>query len=57
MFYDNTVCSRKLWWCFFVNGNVFFSQHILNKLTISYSCTIWLFKVSFGNNFIVVLKL
>ena len=29
--YDNTVCPGKLLWCFFVNGNVFFSQHILNK--------------------------
>ena len=32
--YDNTVCPRKLLWCFFVNGNVFFSQHILNKAKI-----------------------
>jgi len=28
--YDNTVCSGKLAWCFFVNCNVFFSQHLLN---------------------------
>jgi len=27
--YDNTVCPGKLLWCFFVNGNVLFSQHIL----------------------------
>ena len=32
---------------------LFCSQHILNKRTISYSGTILLFKVSFGNNFIV----
>jgi len=31
MFYYNTVCPGKLLWCFFDNGNVFFSQHILNK--------------------------
>jgi len=24
----------KLLWCFFVNGNVFLSQHILNKANI-----------------------
>jgi len=23
MFCDNTVCSRTLWWWFFINGNVF----------------------------------
>ena len=32
--YDNTVCPGKLLWCLFVNGNVFFSQHILNKAKI-----------------------
>ena len=32
--YDNIGCPGKLLWCFFVNGNVFFSQHILNKATI-----------------------
>ena len=31
MFYSNTVCPGKLLWCFFVNGNVFFS---LNKAKI-----------------------
>ena len=29
--HENPVCPGKLLWCFFVNGNVFFSQHILNK--------------------------
>ena len=23
MFYDNTICSRKLWCVFFVNGKIF----------------------------------
>ena len=32
--YDNTVCTGNLLWCFFVNGNIFFSQHILNKTRI-----------------------
>ena len=32
--YENPVCPGKLLWCFFVNGNVFFSQHILNKAKI-----------------------
>ena len=32
--YDNTVCPGKPLWWFFVNGNVFFSQHILNKAKI-----------------------
>ena len=50
--YDNIGCPGKLLWCFFVNGNVFFSQHILNKATIHTQVTILLFKVSFGNNFI-----
>ena len=47
--YDNTVCPGTLLWCIFVNGNVFFSKHILNKAEIhTHSCTILLFKVSFG---------
>ena len=29
--HENPVCPGKLLWCFFVNGNVFFSQHVLNK--------------------------
>ena len=33
-FYDDPVSPGKLLWCFFVNGNVFFSQHILNKANI-----------------------
>ena len=36
---------------FFVNGNVLFSQHKLNKATI-HTWSIVLFKVSFGNNLI-----
>jgi len=36
---------------FFVNGNIFFPQHILNKAKIH---TILLFKVSFDNNLIGV---
>jgi len=34
MFYDNNICPGKLLCCFFVNGNVFLSQHILNKAKI-----------------------
>ena len=33
----------------------YFSQYILNKRTISHSSTILLFKVAFGNKFIVFL--
>ena len=29
--YENPVCPGNILWCFFVNCNVFFSQHILNK--------------------------
>ena len=47
--YDNT--GKHLWWWFFVNGNVFFSKHILNKAEI-HTGTILLFKMSFGNNLI-----
>ena len=32
--YDNTVCTGKLLWCFFVNGNVFLSQHVLDKANL-----------------------
>ena len=32
--HENPVCPGKLLWCFFVNGNVFFSQHVLNKARI-----------------------
>ena len=32
--YDNAVCPGKLWWCCFVNGNVYFSQYIPNKVYI-----------------------
>ena len=33
--HENPVCPGKhLCCCFFVNGNVFFSQHILNKAKI-----------------------
>ena len=29
--HENPVCPGKLLCFFFVNGNVFFSQHVLNK--------------------------
>jgi len=37
---------------FFVNDNVFFSQHILNKAK-THTGSILLFEVSFSNNLIV----
>ena len=43
--YDNTVCPGKLLCCFFVNGDVFISQHILNKAKIHtqvlFCCVLW----------------
>ena len=32
--YDNTFAQENVCGIFFVNGNVFFSQHILNKAKI-----------------------
>ena len=54
--YDNTVCPGKLVWCFFVNCNVFFSQHILNKAKLHTQALICCLKCPFHCFFITVMQ-